>query len=45
MGDVFPLVIDVEIIREILKRGNTAEVKAVKDGVLILEVQKTVRKK
>lgn len=45
MGVVRPLVIDVETIREILKRGNTAEVKAVKDGVLILEVQKTVRKK
>lgn len=45
MGEFLPVVIDVDIIRAILARGNTAEVKAVKDGVLILEVQRTVRKK
>ena len=45
MGAFLPVVIDVEIIRAILARGNTAEIKATKDGVLILEVQKTVRKK
>lgn len=45
MGAVLPMVIDVEIIRDILARGNTAEIKATKDGVLILEVKKTVRKK
>jgi hypothetical protein len=29
-------------LREILERGNTAEVKAAKDGVLVLEVEKKV---
>lgn len=29
-------------ILEILERGNTAEVKKTKDGVLVLEVQKRV---
>lgn len=38
------MVIDVELIEKILQRGNTAEVKLNKNGVLILEVQKTVRK-
>lgn len=38
------MVIDVALIEKILKRGNTAEVKLNKSGVLILEVQKTVRK-
>lgn len=38
------MVIDVELIEKILKRGNTVEVKLNKNGVLILEVQKTVRK-
>lgn len=44
MGVVLTMVIDVEVIRAILERGNTAEVKAVKDGVLILEVSKKIRK-
>ena len=45
MGGILPVVIDTSVIEEILKRGNTAEVKPNKDGVLILEVHRTVRKK
>jgi hypothetical protein len=30
-------------IKEILSRGNTAEVKKVKDGIVVLEVQKKIR--
>lgn len=29
-------------LREILERGNTAEVKVARDGVLVLEVEKKV---
>jgi hypothetical protein len=29
-------------VAEILERGNTAEVKAAKDGVLVLEVKKKI---
>lgn len=36
--------IDTALIAEILRRGNTAEVKMNKNGVLILEVHRTVRK-
>ena len=43
MGGILSVVIDTSVIEEILKRGNTAEVKTNKDGVLILEVQRTVR--
>lgn len=32
-------------IQEILERGNTAEVKNGKDGLLVLEVRRTIRKK
>lgn len=32
-------------IQEILERGNTAEVKNGKDGILVLEVRRTIRKK
>ena len=45
MGDIFAMVIDLDAIRAILARGNTAEVKKTKDGVMILEVQRTIRKK
>lgn len=44
MGMVFRMVIDVEAIEAILNRGNTAEIKRTKDGVLILEVSKKIRK-
>jgi predicted RNA methylase len=30
-------------IKEILSRGNTAEVKKVKDGIVVLEVHKRIR--
>jgi hypothetical protein len=30
-------------IKEILERGNTAEVKRVKDGVVVLEVHRKIR--
>jgi hypothetical protein len=36
--------IDTKVINEILKRGNTAEVKQNKDGVIILEVKKKIAK-
>lgn len=36
--------IDVKVITEILNRGNTAEVKKNKDGVIILEVRKKIIK-
>ena len=45
MGDIFTVVIDLDAICAILARGNTAEVKKTKDGVLILEVHRTIRKK
>ena len=32
-------------IVEILERGNSAEIKAVKDGIIVLEVKKTIRGK
>ena len=32
-------------IKEILERGNNAEIKCTKDGVIVLEVQKTIRGK
>lgn len=32
----------VETIRAILDRGNTAEVKRTKDGVIVLEVKRTI---
>lgn len=36
--------IDVKAIREILNRGNTAEVKENKNGIIILEVKKKIIK-
>lgn len=36
--------IDIKAIEEILKRGNTAEVKENKNGVIILEVKKKIVK-
>lgn len=36
--------INVKAITEILNRGNTAEVKKNKDGVIILEVKKKIIK-
>lgn len=35
--------VDVKIIEEILNRGNTAEVKKTKNGILILEVSKKIK--
>lgn len=35
--------IDIQIIKEILSRGNTAEVKKNKNGIIILEVKKTIK--
>lgn len=35
--------IDLRVIEEILKRGNTAEVKKTKNGILILEVSKKIK--
>lgn len=32
-----------KVIEEILSRGNTAEVKKNKDGILILEVKKQIK--
>lgn len=32
----------LKAIREILKRGNTAEVKQRKDGIIVLEVNKKI---
>lgn len=34
-----------KIAREIIERGNTAEVKRNKDGIVILEVEKRIVKK
>lgn len=34
----------IKPILEILERGNTAEVKRTKDGILILEVRKKIAK-
>lgn len=36
--------IDVKAIAEILSRGNTAEIKKNKDGIIILEVKKKIIK-
>lgn len=35
--------IDTEVIKNILSRGNTAEVKMTRDGVIILEVNRKKR--
>lgn len=35
--------VDLKIIEEILNRGNTAEVKKTKTGILILEVSKKIK--
>lgn len=35
--------IDIKIIEEILSRGNTAEIKKNKNGILILEVKKQIK--
>jgi hypothetical protein len=37
--------LDTEKIFEILRRGNTAEIKETKDGVTILEVSRKIRYK
>jgi hypothetical protein len=37
--------LDEKKISEILKRGNTAEVKATKNGITILEVSRKIRYK
>ena len=34
----------LKLILEILERGNTAEVKRAKDGILVLEVRKKIAK-
>ena len=34
-----------EVSAKILERGNNAEIKCTKDGVIVLEVQKTIRGK
>jgi hypothetical protein len=34
-----------KVVAEILERGNSAEVKAVKDGIIVLEVKKTIKGK
>lgn len=34
-----------KLVRDILERGNTAEVKPVKDGIIVLEVKKTIKGK
>lgn len=34
-----------KVVVEILERGNSAECKAVKDGIIILEVRKTIKGK
>ena len=35
--------IDTKVIEEILSRGNTAEIKKNKNGILILEVKKQIK--
>jgi hypothetical protein len=35
--------IDVQKIQQILERGNTAEVKKTKNGIIILEVNRKIR--
>jgi hypothetical protein len=36
-------VLDTKKISEILSRGNTAEVKKTKDGIIILEVKRKIQ--
>jgi hypothetical protein len=38
-------VLDTKKISEILARGNTAEVKKTKDGIIILEVRRKIQSK
>jgi hypothetical protein len=38
-------VLDTKKISEILSRGNTAEVKKTKDGIIILEVKRKIQSK
>ena len=35
--------IDIKIIEEILSRGNTAEIKKNKNGIIILEVKRQIK--
>lgn len=35
---------DVKAIEEIISRNSTAEVKRAKDGVIVVEVRKTIKK-
>lgn len=37
------LKIDVRMIEEILKRGNTVEIKKTKDKIIIMEVEKKIK--
>ena len=37
------MTIDLKVIEEILSRGNTAEIKKNKNGVIILEVKKSIK--
>lgn len=42
MGNFNEIRIDLKVIEEIIKRGNTAEIRPTKEGIAVIEVKRNV---